>query len=200
MKKIPLWLAFFFLIVANSFATPNQPTTPWVSAGFKNDSKPTFMDKVQHRLHQIWYDGTTDLYVTGYAWHNRFTYGSARIQRAQWNEFAEGGGLGRGFYDEDGDWHALYAIGFSDSHYNFQPVVGYGFLKMLHLPKTLNLGGGFTWFATERKDIFYGIPFIGIPLPMVSVGIWRISLYATYVPGNTNAGNILFMFGKLTLT
>lgn len=179
-------MILFFIIASPAYASLDE------------NSKRTVIGKIQHRFHQIWFDGTTDLYLTGYSWHNRYAYQAEKIRNAKYNEFAKGGGLGRGFYDEDGDWHALYAMGFSDSHYNFQPLIGYGFLKMLHLPKTFNAGVGFTWFITQRKDIFHGIPFIGIPLPMVSVGVNRISVYATYVPGKTNIGNVLFLFGKIT--
>lgn len=151
---------------------------------------------VQHRLSQLWFDGYPELYFTGYAWHNRYFYAPERIQKAHYNEVAAGGGIGKGFIDEDGDWHALYAMGFSDSHRNFQPLAGYGFLKMAHLPQQLNLGGGFTWFVTARKDIFHGIPFPGIPLPMVEIGVSKLSVLATYVPGGTNVGNVLFVFAK----
>lgn len=190
LNLIHVSVYLFFLVASNSYAA--------LDAFSATDSKKTIIGKIKHRLNQIWFDGTTDLYLTGYAWHNRYTYEAQKIRDAKYNEFAEGGGLGRGFYDEDGDWHALYAMGFADSHYNFQPLIGYGFLKMLHLPKTFNAGAGFTWFITQRKDIFHGIPFIGIPLPMVSVGVNRFSIYATYVPGKTNIGNVLFLFGKIT--
>lgn len=160
--------------------------------------KPGFLSHVRHRLQQIWFEGRPELYMTGFAWHNRYFYTKETIQKKQYNEFAMGGGLGKGFIDEGGDWHALYAMGFSDSHRNFQPLVGYGFLKMLYFPHRFNAGGGFTWFVTQRKDMFHGIPFIGIPLPMISIGADRLSIFATYVPGSTNVGNVLFVFGKWT--
>ena len=40
---------------------------------------------------------------------------------------------GKGFYDEDGDWHGLSAIAFLDSHKNLEPAAGYAFLKILPL-------------------------------------------------------------------
>jgi palmitoyl transferase len=182
--KRTLLRVFLFLAVFSAYALPAP------------EARPTFIQSVKHRLSQIWYEGTIDLYLTGYAWHNRFTYRPEKI--SSYNEFAAGGGLGKGFIDEDGDWHALYAMGFSDSHRNFQPLAGYGFLKMFYFPKTINAGAGFTWFATARKDIFHGIPFIGFPLPMVSLGAGGASVFATYVPGGKNYGNVLFMFGKWT--
>jgi lipid IVA palmitoyltransferase len=184
MKKIFLMLSLCFLVAP-------------VGAASSGD-KPTFIDLVRHRWGQIWNGGTNDLYLTGYAWHNRYTYTPDKLNKKNYNEFAAGGGFGKGFIDEDGDWHALYAMGFSDSHRDFEPLVGYGFLKMFYLPKTIQAGAGFTWFATARKDIFHGIPFIGIPLPMVSLGTKKVNIYATYVPGKTNIGNVFFIFGKIT--
>lgn len=160
--------------------------------------KRTLFEAIHHRLSQIWVDGQTELYLTGYAWHNRYTYTPEKLQSAHYNEFAGGGGLGRGFIDEDGDWHALYAMGFSDSHRNFQPLAGYAFLKMFYFPKQVHLGGGFTWFVTARKDIFHGIPFVAFPLPAAAIGVGKLSVFGTYVPGGTNVGNVLFVFAKWT--
>lgn len=164
-----------------------------------SSQKPGWLSQVRHRWSQIWYEGHPELYVTGYAWHNRYFYTPEKISTANYNELAYGGGLGKGFVDEDGDWHALYAMGFADSHRNLQPLAGYGFLKMGYLPHRFHVGGGFTWFVTQRQDIFHGIPFLGIPLPMVGVGADKLSIFATYVPGGTNIGNVLFVFAKWTL-
>ena len=153
-------------------------------------------DHVHHRLSQIGTEGKVELYMTGYAWHNRYFYTPERIQQAHYNEFAAGGGLGKGFIDEDGDWHALYAMGFSDSHRNAQPLAGYGFIKRLYLPAKAYIGGGYTWFVTSRQDIMHGIPFPGFPLPMIAVGGSHLSFFATYVPGGHNIVNVLFVFAK----
>src|SRR3989338_7712810 len=66
------------------------------------------------RLHQVWSEGDTDLYISGYAWHNRYIYSREKIK--SYNENAWGGGLGKSLFDEKGNWHALYAIAFLDSH------------------------------------------------------------------------------------
>lgn len=154
---------------------------------------PDFSQHACKRLHQIWTQGDNELYVTGYAWHNRSSYSQQRIE--SYNENAWGGGLGKSFYDEDGDWHGLYAFGFLDSHKNVEPVAGYAFLKMASLTSHIKAGAGLSLFVTARPDIFNNIPFPGA-LPWLSLTIHRATLSATYIPGAQGAGNVLFLFGK----
>lgn len=156
------------------------------------------LQKIGTRLSQIWHEGTLDLYLTGYAWHNRLTYTRETMQKNHYNELAWGGGLGRGLYDEDGDWHGLYAVAFSDSHKNLQPNVGYSFLKIKHLGSKARIGAGFTALVTARADMFHGYPFPGAA-PLLSLEYGRYSLVASYVPGKTNIGNVLFLYAKIVL-
>ena len=148
---------------------------------------------VCHRLHQIWYEGDNELYVPTYAWHNRYMYPKWKI--GTYNENPWGGGFGKSFYDENGDWHGLYAFAFLDSHKNVEPVVGYAFLKELHLNENTRIGGGYGILMTARPDIFHGIPFPGA-LPWAAVNYRRLSLAATYIPGARGVGNVLFVITK----
>ncbi len=148
-----------------------------------------------HRLHQIWKQGDTELYITGYAWHNRFTYDKDKLSR--YNEQAWGGGLGKGLYDEKGNWHGLSAFAFLDSHRYLEPVVGYAYLKIAHLNDNTRLGAGYSVLVTQRPDIFHGIPFPGA-LPWISFNHKRAALFATYIPGARGAGNVVFLFAKWT--
>lgn len=152
-----------------------------------------------HRLHQIWCEGNNELYMTGYAWHNRYTYPPERI--GTYNEQAWGGGLGKGFYDEDGDWQGLAAFAFLDSHKNIEPAGGYVFIKMLHVNENARIGAGYSFVVTQRRDIFNGIPFPGA-LPWMLVSYRRLAIGVTYIPGPINrtapVGNIVFVLGKLT--
>lgn len=152
-----------------------------------------WMERAASRIGQIWSEGNVDLYLTGYAWHNRSTY--SRKELRGFNETSYGGGIGRSIYDEDGDWHALYVMGFKDSFRHFQPMAGYGFQKIVRPAPDLRLGYGFTAFMTSRRDMFGGVPFPGI-LPLVSVGFNKGTLFATYIPGKHGAGNVAFLFGK----
>ena len=156
---------------------------------------PSWVAGACRRLHQIWTEGDNELYASGYAWHNRYTYSPEKIKT--YNELAWGGGFGKGFYDEDGDWHGLSAIAFLDSHKNVEPAVGYAFLKMARLGENTRVGAGFSVLVTARPDLFNNIPFPGA-LPWLSLTYRRATLLATYIPGSQGAGNVLFIMGKWT--
>lgn len=160
-----------------------------------SDSLPSWAQAACNRLDEIWNDGSTSIYASGYAWHNRWTYKPSKIR--SFNEKAWGGGIGRTLYDEDGDLHALYLMGFRDSHRNLETIGGYGFEKIANLSENTRVGAGYTVFLTSRQDIANYIPFPGI-LPLVSVGYKRATLFATYIPGTRGNGNVLFVFGSYT--
>lgn len=156
---------------------------------------PFFLKDFCQRLYTIWNEGHDDLYLSGYAWHNRFSYDPQRVKK--YNEAAWGGGLGRGLFDEKGDWRGLYAIGFLDSHRHVQPVVGYDFLKVKSFGP-IKAGIGYTLFLTSRVDIYNSIPFPGL-LPWAGVFYNRVSVHATYIPGGFGAGNVLFLLAKISM-
>ncbi|WP_028372455.1 lipid IV(A) palmitoyltransferase PagP [Legionella lansingensis] len=155
----------------------------------------SLLKPICHRMHQLWNEGSNELYMTGYAWHNRYTYEKHKID--SYNELAWGGGLGKGLYDEDGDWHGIYALAFLDSHKNVEPAVGYAFLKVAHLGINTRLGAGFTVLVTQRPDIYDGIPFPGA-LPWLSLNYRSLTVSGTYIPGSKGAGNVLFLLAKWT--
>jgi palmitoyl transferase len=177
---ILLLLSFDDVLASAAPAPETKPSSYWL--------RPVF-----HRLHQVWMDGQDELYAPVYAWHNRFTYTAEKIH--SYNENPWGGGLGKSFYDEQGDWHGLYAFAFLDSHKNVEPVVGYAFLKVLHTNENTRAGAGYGILVTARPDIFHNIPFPGV-LPWVSFGYRKASLAATYIPGAKGAGNVLFLILK----
>ncbi len=153
------------------------------------DGMPDFVVFACNRAEQIWTEGSSDLYVTGWAWHNRASYSAETIRR--FREAAWGGGYGRSLYDSDGNWHGLYAMAFLDSHSNIQPMAGYGYQWIARYGPNFRLGAGYTLFMTARKDMLHYIPFPGA-LPIVSMGYKKADVYATYIPG----GNVLFVFGR----
>ncbi|MCA0402417.1 MAG: lipid IV(A) palmitoyltransferase PagP [Proteobacteria bacterium] len=181
MKKLLLSLLLFSSM---SFADSSNCGN-WLS----------WLQPICTRVTQIWTEGNNEAYFSGYAWHNRFTYSKAKIK--SYNELAWGGGLGKGFYDEDGDWHGLYVLAFLDSHKKVEPSVGYAFQKIAHISDNLRLGLGYTFIVTSRSDILNNIPFPGV-LPWISLNYEKVTLGATYIPGAKGAGNVLYILGKWT--
>nr|WP_240039527.1 lipid IV(A) palmitoyltransferase PagP [Achromobacter aloeverae] len=157
------------------------------------DSMPSWIQFACNRADQIWSTGNDDLYVTGYAWHNRSAYSADKIK--SFREESWGGGYGRSLYDSDGDWHGLYGMAFLDSHGHVEPIAGYGYQSIGRVGNNLRFGIGYTVFLTARPDIFHYIPFPGV-LPLASIGYDKATFYATYIPGGSGNGNVLFMFGK----
>ncbi len=184
MKR--LIICCLFLSIHNAFAQSDETCSGW----------PSWSKPACQRLHQVWTEGDNELYLTGYAWHNRYTYSREKINT--YNEQAWGGGLGKGFVDEKGNWHGLYAFAFLDSHRNVEPIAGYAYMKMAHLSENIRFGGGLSVFLTARPDIFNNIPFPGV-LPWISLNYRKASISATYIPGSSGAGNVLFIVTKWTL-
>ena len=179
-------ILFIFL----SLSTPVWTSSKGSQFLFKN-----FWINTKARLFQIWFQGRGDLYVTNYAWHNRWTYSPERV--SSYNELAWGGGLGKGIWDEHQNWQGLYAIAFLDSHKNIQPMAGYGYLFTLHPTENTGVGLGFTLMITARSDIMHNIPFPGA-LPLLSVNFKDLMIMGAYVPGTENIGNVLFILTKIT--
>jgi palmitoyl transferase len=166
-----------------AYADGSKPCEGW----------PSWLKPICMRPYQTWTQGDNELYLSGYAWHNRNYYDKDRLHR--YNEKAFGGGLGKSFYDERGNWHGLFAIAFQDSHRYLEPAVGYAYLKVLHFTENFRAGLGYSLLVTQRPDICKGIPFPGA-LPWASISYRRVSISATYIPGSRNVGNVLYAVAK----
>lgn len=203
---MPKQALVFFLILMASFAhaksgnTSHYPMKKDNSEAMRKSSPSrcpfSFLNPVCKRLQSVWQQGAIDLYFSGYAWHNRYVYSPTKIH--SFNEQAWGGGLGKGLFDERGNWHGLFAFAFLDSHKNVEPVAGYAYLKVGHLSQTLKAGLGYTVLVTARPDINHNIPFPGV-LPWASIFYKKTTLGATYIPGFNHNGNVLYLFVKYTL-
>lgn len=150
---------------------------------------------IRYNVIETWNDHSSyDLFVPLYAWHNRLTYDREHIKK--YNENPWGAGLGMSRFDEDGDWHSLYAMYFKDSNGYGETMFGYAFLKN-HNWHDVRLGYGFTVGATQRHEYSY-IP-VPLPLPLIGIGYGRVDLQAAYVPGIKNDGNVLFIWTRISL-
>jgi hypothetical protein len=139
--------------------------------------------------------GSTDLYLSGYARHGRNTYTEERLEEL--NENAWGVGIGRRLRNPRGNDEIVYALGISDSHFKPQLMAGYAHEWIYPVGAGgLELGVGYTAMLMSRQDYFGGFPF-PIALPVGSIGTRDIKLRASYVPrlsqkkGN---GDVLLLF------
>lgn len=137
-------------------------------------------------------NGQEDFYLPLHTWHNRYTYSPEKI--ATFNEDPYGLGYGRSYVDDKGNWHGFYAMAFSDSHNNIEPVAGYGYTKNWK-KHNITYGAGYTILVTAREDINHYMPIAGV-LPLLSVSYKKVTLSGTYVPGGKNNGNIAFFWGR----
>ncbi|WP_432722103.1 phospholipid:lipid A palmitoyltransferase [Jeongeupia wiesaeckerbachi] len=141
-------------------------------------------------------EGSWDLYLTGYTWHDPHTWTDEKLEEL--NAKAWGGGLGKRLVDENGNQDLLYGMVFSDSHEDPQLMLGYA--KVWYWPSTsiVSVGAGYTVGLTSRADILNRIPFPYI-LPVLSLRVWRASLMGTFIPSlnsGLNSGNVGFVFGR----
>lgn len=158
------------------------------SAFADEPAKPSIWSRAQDSLSKTWQSQDYELYVPINTWHNRSYYTQEKID--EYNEHPWGLGIGKYRFDEDGDWHALYAMAFEDSHDDIEPVAGYGFQKTWRPADDVRLGLGYTVGLTMRSDMHY-IP-IPIIAPLVSIDYKKVALQSTYIFGGEGNGNILF--------
>jgi palmitoyl transferase len=149
---------------------------------------PSLRSRIQDSLSQTWESRDYELYIPTNTWHNRHYYTAEKING--FNERPWGLGLGKYRYDNDGDWHAVYAMAFQDSNYDVEPIAGYGFQKMWRPTDDLRFGVGYTVGVTLRKDLHY-LP-IPVIAPLFSVEYKHLAVQSTYIPGGEGHGNILF--------
>lgn len=159
------------------------------SPALADDSKDSgVLSYITDNLSQTWNADNYELYIPINTWHNRNYYSAEKIN--QYNEHPWGLGVGKYRLDDDGDWHSLYIMAFSDSHKDLEPVAGYGFQKMWHPSENWRLGAGYTLGFTVRKDFNY-LP-IPVVAPLFSVEYKQLAIQSTYIVGGEGNGNILF--------
>ena len=164
---------------------------------FTEEGRDYVWGRAKYNFSETWNSDSYDLYIPFYAWHNRLAYDSEHIKK--YNEEAWGLGFGKYRYDEDGDWHGLYAIAFKDSNFYLETMFGYAYQKnwFVNCNRDFRVGLGFTVGLTQRHEYNY-IP-VPLPLPMAGIECGRLALQAAYVPGIKNDGNVLFTWLRFRL-
>lgn len=157
---------------------------------FTSEGRDNLVSKAQYNISETWKSDTYDLYIPFRAWHNRLFYDQEHLD--EYNEEAWGLGIGKYRYDEDGDWHALYAMVFKDSNFRAETMFGYAYQKnwFINCDPDFRVGAGFTVGVTQRHEYNY-IP-VPLPLPLIGIEYKRFALQGAYVPGIKNDGNVMF--------
>lgn len=178
-----LSLAVMLVISNNAFATENDYSISGL------------WDKLKYNTSETWNnpDGY-NAFVPVTMWHNRLFYDKEHLEK--YNEEPWGFGVGMTRYDNEGDMHTLFAMGFKDSNFKLQTIAGYSYQKLWYFgcSKEWYTGAGFILSLTQRHEYSY-IP-VPLPLPAVSIGHKKIALQMAYVPGIKNDGNVAFVWTK----
>lgn len=136
--------------------------------------------EVVHHLGDVLQKGHTALYFSGYAHHNRRTYGPELLPFL--NETSWGGGIGRTLELKDGGAASIAVTAFRDSLDEWEYTLGYSReWRWAPFDGELKLGAGLTGFLTSRQDFFDGTPFPAV-LPLASVTYDSTAVLATYIP------------------
>lgn len=136
-----------------------------------------------------WDKGNTELYLPLATYHVRSNYTPEQI--ASYEERPPGFGIGRGYYNERGNYEGIYFLGFQDSHHKPEYHLGYAWKAIWRPSDDVRLGLGLTGFIFTREDILHYKPLPGI-LPLASVSYKNFSLEGTYVPGS----QVFFLYAK----
>ncbi len=145
-------------------------------------------------LKNIWAEGGYELYLPVYTFHMPYAYTRSLLR--SYNDFPVGGGIGKGRFNESGNWEGVFAMEFADSHGRPEYEGGYAWIATWHpFDNGFRAGAGYTAFITARSDIRRYTPFPGV-LPLGSIGYRNLDPQCTFVPGGRNDGNVLFTWVK----
>jgi hypothetical protein len=158
------------------------------------DYKRDWLSAACERVMRVAREGTWDVYVTGYGWHIDGFDG----RRHELNPWSYGGGAGKHWTDANGNEDVLFALAFSDSHHNVEPIGGYA--RQWYTKPVLGglqAGGGYFVGITARSDVAHYLP-VPIALPIGSVRYKKASLMGTFIPRipGLNDGDVAFFWGR----
>jgi LPS-assembly protein len=141
-------------------------------------------------------NGTWELFLPFHTHHLRSKYSAETI--ASYQENPLGFGVGRGLYDEKGNWDGVYAMTFQDSHNKPMYIAGYGWKAVWRPAEDVRLGLGYTLGLASRSNYFDYVPF-PVVFPLASLAYKNFSLEGTFIPGGTGNGNVFFFWAKWEL-
>jgi hypothetical protein len=178
--------------------TTSEPTKP----------KHSRMRQLGKHLEKILKKGDPALYVSGYAYHFRSTYGPQLIKVL--NENAWGGGFGKTLTTPDGGTSSLAFTAFLDSLDQWEYNLGYmREWRWAPFHGKFTLGAGFSAMVITRPDFFQGRPFPAV-LPQLSTGYGDVTLIGMLVPRLPDGapprpgrielnGDVIYAFARIKL-
>jgi len=131
-------------------------------------------------------------------YHLRSVYPPEKI--ARYTEWPRGMGFGRALTDERGNRRELFGIVHEDSAARLQYNFGYIHIwnwRVLGDRPDLTVGAGYLLFLMGRWDWNYAP--LPIMLPLLSLGLGRISIESTFVPGVEGLGAVVFTWIQVRL-
>jgi hypothetical protein len=176
----------------NTYTTVAGLLAVAVASQTSAEEQPGWFDQAWNEVAQTYRGGTTELYLPFHTLHAPWAYTKDKID--QYQNWPPGFGNGRGLFDDKGNWHGVYVMGFQDSHFKPEWIAGYGWKTFWQVGSEARLGLGYTAGVTTRAD--YGYVPIPLLLPIASVEYRSLSLETAYVPGGKGNGNVFFMWAK----
>lgn len=147
----------------------------------------SFLSTQWEGMKSIVKDGNTGLLLGLYTNHPSWDYDN----RNEENAYPYGGGIVRSVIDDRGNERVMFAMAFSDSHYNIEPIIGYSWLARYNLTNNFHVGAGYVLGVTFRED--YSWMPIPTPLPIVGAGYRNVDVYMTFIPFS----NVFFFYSTI---
>jgi len=205
VQRLLYWLLAPALLIAAMPATAQDAEPSWTERALSatNESSPVGMLPTGERQpgwtgwfadawegsKRIFREGHPDLMLPLFTFHPAYKYPN----RHQESNYPWGAGFASTLIDEKDNERIVYALAFSDSHYDFQPMLGYAWIARWPLGAGLKAGLGYTVFVTARADANY-IPFPAV-VPLASIGTDRVMFYGSWIP----TADVLFLFARISL-
>ena len=178
-----------------SVPTQSQPTVASDSA--KNPSQaqaqPSWWEYVWDPVANAYNNGTLEFYLPFKTYHSRSTYTQEQIDSYQ--ESPLGFGVGRGLYNEKGNWEGVLALAFQDSHSKPSYTAGYQWKSIWRPAEDFRVGLGYMAGLMARSDTANYVPF-PVAFPVASVAYKNLNIEGAYVPKVGDRGDVLFLWAK----
>ncbi len=179
-------------------SVPMQSQQTVASDAVKNTSQvqPSWWEYVWDPVANAYNNGTLEFYLPFKTYHSRSTYTQEQIDSYQENPL--GFGVGRGLYNEKGNWEGVLALAFQDSHSKPSYTAGYQWRSIWRPAEDFRVGLGYMAGLMARSDVANYVPF-PVAFPVASVAYKNLNIEGAYIPKVGDKGNVLFFWAKWEL-